>query len=525
MPRARHAGLGVSAPSHRTRNAALTSAFGYVQYALALTGGLVLFPIVVDRLGAYDNGLWLITGELVGYILLGDLGVLSVLPWLVAAKSGEQDRDAIAQYLADGLAVGLVIGSAFVALALAIDRVDGETLGIAPAAWRKVSLPLAIMLALTGLGLPLRVFTAVLTGLQDVSFLGATNLALAALTVTFTATAVVSGHGMVGLAFATAVPPVLGGLAAAGRTIATYPGATRRWYHPSARGCLGLLHQGFGGLLGALGTRLLMASSGLVFGALGRPDLATIYAATSKVAQSGQPLCCILPDSALVGLSQIHGQGDPHKARQAVQCVALLYLCVPGVLAVALLAGNPWFVRAWLGADYYASNYVNALVALNLVAAILAGGVFKVIGVVGHRIPVGLVACTGGLVMVGSGYVLGGHREIAGVAEATLATWLLIVLPFGLCLLRATYQIPVRDFVRSSLLPWAVRSTPAFVLAGWLGGRLMTCRMEVVAASTIGLVLAHLATMRPVVDAAPWPLGVRSGLARFGLARSPRDSG
>ena len=49
----------------RTRKAALGSAFAYANFALALVTGFVLFPLVIWKLGAYDNGLWLITGELV----------------------------------------------------------------------------------------------------------------------------------------------------------------------------------------------------------------------------------------------------------------------------------------------------------------------------------------------------------------------------------------------------------------------------------------------------------------------------
>ena len=63
----------------RTRKAVLGSAFAYANFALALVSGFVLFPIIVWQLGAYDNGLWIITGELVGYLLLGDLGVFTVV--------------------------------------------------------------------------------------------------------------------------------------------------------------------------------------------------------------------------------------------------------------------------------------------------------------------------------------------------------------------------------------------------------------------------------------------------------------
>ena len=116
----------------RTRKAILGSAFMYVQFGLALVSGFVLFPLTIRYLGAYDNGLWLITGELAGYLLLGDLGVFAVLPWMVAAKDGAGDRAGIARHLADALRVGLIVGLGFVAVGVGIMWADPTRVGVNP---------------------------------------------------------------------------------------------------------------------------------------------------------------------------------------------------------------------------------------------------------------------------------------------------------------------------------------------------------------------------------------------------------
>jgi len=503
----------------RTRKAVFGSAFAYVQYALALITGFVLFPIIVWRIGPYDFGLWLMSGELVGYLLLGDLGVFAVLPWLIAAKHGARDTVAIGRYLTDALAIGVVMGSGFLAVAVAVALVDPASIGIDPSDWLKLRLPLVLLLALTGVGFPFRVFMAVLTGLQDVVFGGILSVMATVLTIGLTAGLVLSNWGLLALALAAGIPPVVAGMCSAGRVVVSHRAQIDRWGLPTWSGCRNLLAQGFGAWLGGLGVRLLTASTGLVFAALGRPDLATVYAATAKTAVAAQPVCWIVPDSGLVGLSQVHGEGDLARTRQTALCLLLLYLLIPGGATLVLLVLNPWFVRAWVGANLYAGDYVSGLIAVNLFVATVAGGLFKVVGVVGYRTPIGLAAVVAGLVSIGLGYALGSGRGAAGVAEAGLITSVAVILPFGMMMLAKVYAVSMSTFLAECLVPWVLRAAPLLAAAAWLGTRLANASFLSVALATLGLCGAYLFAVRPLVDRAPWPSGVLSWLVRARLAR------
>ena len=57
----------------RTRKALFASSFQYAQLVLAIVTGVVLFPLTIRAVGVHDFGLWLATGEVVGY--------LSIYPW------------------------------------------------------------------------------------------------------------------------------------------------------------------------------------------------------------------------------------------------------------------------------------------------------------------------------------------------------------------------------------------------------------------------------------------------------------
>ncbi|MCE9564911.1 MAG: hypothetical protein K8U57_22995 [Planctomycetes bacterium] len=500
----------------RTKNAALTSAFALVQYVLALVSGFVLFPLTIWYLGAYDNGLWLVTGELAGYLLLGDLGVFAVLPWLIATKDGADDRRGVARYLADSLGVGVVVGAGFVAIAGGIWSTDSALLGVNPEDWSKVRGPLSFVLVLIGVGFPFRAFTALLGGLQDVAFVGWVNLGQNALAVALTATLVPLGYGLRGLAVAVSVPPLIGGLAAMVRVFTCHRENAVGWFRPEWVGCRHLVGQGFGAWLGGLGVRLLTSSSGLVFAALGRPDWATVYAATGKAAQVVQPLCLTLPDSGLVGLSQLRGEGNADRTRRVVLCLLLLYLFIPGTAAIGLLTANRWFVNTWLGPGFYAGDTVNNLIAANLIFSVATGGLFKVVGVVGYRVAIGLAAVFAGFVAVSLGYGLGRYYGVAGVAGASLVAYAVVILPFGLYSVQQVHGISPRELLGGCATGWAVRTVPLLFLAAWAGQQFEDRAAIVLLLATL-LTLGNLLAVRSLVGKAPWPDHLRAWLIRLRL--------
>ena len=75
----------------RVRIAALTASFNYLQYGLAIASGLLLVPLTIGAVGARSYGLWLATGELLGYAGMVDLGVLGVLA-VDGGRSGRPPR-------------------------------------------------------------------------------------------------------------------------------------------------------------------------------------------------------------------------------------------------------------------------------------------------------------------------------------------------------------------------------------------------------------------------------------------------
>lgn len=477
--------------------------FQYVQLLLALVTGVVLFPLTIRAVGVHDFGLWLATGEVVGYLLLGDLGVFAVLPWLIAARDGAGEKAGIARLTADGLALGVLMACLLTAAAAGVWTLNPVAVGLNPAVWGTVREALVVMLGLSAAGAVLRPFPAILAGLQDAVFVGSIGIAQTALTVALTVGLVLSwGFGLMGLAVATALPPVLGGLAAAARVVVAHRYALRL-PRPSPAGGWHLVREGFGPWLAGFGVRLLNGSTSLILVGLGRTAEATLFAATGKVAQLLQNVAWILPDSGLIGLSQVRGTGNSEHTRRTVLSLIVMYLLMSGFMAFAVLAANPAIVRVWLGSDLYAGVAVNAVIALNLIFGAAVTGLFKVVATAAYRPTVGFATLVfGGLGAVLS-FGLGREGGLAWVAAGPLVAAVVFAVPVGLYLIPKVYPLTSRQ-VAAWWFAWAARSAPFLTVAAIVGVTLATHPVWCFAA-TAALGLGYLAFVRPLIALVPWP--------------------
>ena len=77
---------------------------GYFYLGLVTVVGLWLTPFLLGRIGTHDYGLWLITSQILGYLMLLDLGVVALVPRETAYATGRALDGASADDLARTLA-------------------------------------------------------------------------------------------------------------------------------------------------------------------------------------------------------------------------------------------------------------------------------------------------------------------------------------------------------------------------------------------------------------------------------------
>jgi hypothetical protein len=168
---------------------------GYVQMAATIVTGLWMTPFLLRQLGSHDYGLWLLGTQVLTYLALMDLGVVALIPREVAAAAGRATHDRSELQALVGQTAKLVVWQLpAVAIAGAI------VIALMPSEWASLRRPMAFVVLTFVVTFPLRIFAALLQGLQDLTFLGIVQFSSwgAGLAVTFVAAFM--GFGLYALA-------------------------------------------------------------------------------------------------------------------------------------------------------------------------------------------------------------------------------------------------------------------------------------------------------------------------------------
>ena len=145
---------------------------GYLHTAIVTMVGLWLTPYLLRHLDQHDYGLWLLTAQVLFYLALTDLGVVALVPREVAFTTGraaETAADELRHLV--GETTRLVIWQMpFAAIA------GAAAWWVVSAEWPVLGGPLAVVVLAFVATFPLRIFQAVLQGLQDLAFAGGAHL-------------------------------------------------------------------------------------------------------------------------------------------------------------------------------------------------------------------------------------------------------------------------------------------------------------------------------------------------------------
>jgi len=504
----------------RVRKSLTIAAFGYGQYALAIVSGVLLVPLTLRSLGARSWGLWLASGEVLNYATMVDLGMLSVLPWLLASADGSRDAERARRLISQSLWFATGAGIVYALVAAAFWLWLPSIVLLNPADRALVGAPLALMVVLGVVKYPLSVFRAALVGIQDVTFGGVMTIGAALLSILLTAIMLLGGYGLYALACASAIPPLVVFGVSAFRLRAIRPDLMPRWERPRLTEFKMLMTNGAGVWVGSLGWQLLNASNAIVIAYLGHPEWVPIYSCTAKLSSSAMQIAWVLPDSSQVSLAQIHGEAPPpSRLLNVVFLVIKMHLLLAGGAAVGVLIFNPSFVTAWVGPGMFGGMTLNALLAVGIVFYSVIHGLITCAAVLGNRPRVGIAVLMNGVLQLGLGVFLGHRFGLVGIAWAGLVAGAVTSLPAGLMLLKPSTSISIRALGAELVGPWFVRIVPIAMIAA-LGGVLYdVLGLWLSGLAAAGLGLAYLRAMRPLYDSLPFGPRLSVWLVRLRLLK------
>jgi O-antigen/teichoic acid export membrane protein len=501
----------------RTRRAGIAASFGYLQFLLAIASGILLVPFILSRVGTEAYGVWLGFGELVAYSAMVDLGVLGVLPWLVAEADGRRDRAEIGRLVSAALVAAGIAAVLFGALALGVLAVAPGVAGITPEQQAAVARPLLLLIALTAATYPLRVFHAVLVGMQDAAFVGTLGIVQATLNVVLLAGLLAAGQGLYALAAAATVPTLVVVAVSAVRVRRVVPGLFRSLGAPSLALLRRVTAQGIGGWMAGMGWRMIAATSTFVVLAVAGPAAAVVYALTARLGEVLMQMSWQLPDAGLVGLAQLRGEGREARVREIVVAILRLTMIAAGAVACTMAALNPSFVSLWVGPDRFAGLGTNLLLAAGVLALSLGHSLFSTAATLGARVQIGFATVAQGVVHLGAAVVLGRMFGLAGVAAAALVSTAAVAYPVGVHYLRQVAGLGHAALWTGVMAPWSVRIALLALVGAGVGAIGWRIALWPPLALAPALAALYVWWMRPLYADLPFPARLRPWLARLRL--------
>jgi O-antigen/teichoic acid export membrane protein len=496
----------------RHRRALISAAFTYGQWGLSIVTSLVVTRLLLQQLGRAVYGMWTASAALISCAGFAELGLFAVLPWLIAESDGKKDDARIRSLLSQGLFLGAAVSVLFLMVAAGLYLALPHVLHLSEADLDLLVGPLLAMVLLSALLFPLKVFNAALTGLQDVSFVGGIGVLQVTLSMGLTFCLTLLGHGLYGLALGTVVPTLAGSLLALWRTAQRRPDLLQQWQWPRLAECAPFVSGGLAGWMGTVGWQLAASMDGVIIGHVGNVAMVPIFAVTARLGLSLMQIAWTLPDSALVGLAQLKGEGALERVRDVVSALVRLHLLMAGGIVLVLLSLNAPFVSLWVGPGLFGGTALNVALALNVVATSMVHSLVVPIAALGIRMPVGVATLFNGLLHVALAIPFGHFLGLPGIALATLVSALVTTLPVGLQLIEKAAGISARTLLLDAVLPWATRCAPLAALALWLGYSGRSTNILIQGALTFFLGLVYLWAMRPLYRAFPFGPRLRRSL-------------
>ncbi|MBI4519857.1 MAG: oligosaccharide flippase family protein [Gemmatimonadetes bacterium] len=504
----------------RTRRFLGGLSLGYLQTALVVLVNLWLTPYLLRHLGQHDYGLWLLAAQVLLYLGLMDLGVVALLPREVAYTAGAAGSGRPADLPAlVGRVTRLVLWQTPAALMAGL-----AAWWLIPLEWAPLRWPLLLVVLAFAATFPVRIFHGVLQGLQDLPYLGATQLAGWTAGTLITIVGVMAGFGLYSLAVGWIASQVLSAALAWRRLRARFPGAVPARLPPLTRAAVReQFGRGVWVSVSQVAQALLNGTDLLVIGTLLGPEAVVPYACTGKLVMllGNQPQ--LFMQMALPALSELRATAPRARLFDVSTSMTQVMLIGSGAVAAVVLAVNEPFVTWWVGASRYGGTRLTLLFTLGMLLRHLSTTAGYTLFCFGYERRLALTAIAEGLVGLGAMLVLVPIVGVPGAAIGLVTATAVVSLPGNLGALAREQGTSLRALL-APLRPWFLRfcgvcAGVAALVTVWTVSGLW---LSVGAAAVVGA--AYAAVMLPVLFAPPLGPMVRhqlQPLAPFmaGLAR------
>jgi O-antigen/teichoic acid export membrane protein len=452
--------------SRRANNFIRGLGAGYLAIAINIAYTAASIPLALHYLGKEQFGLWALAQQIMGYLMLLDLGVSSAISRFIADSKDDVNGGNYGSLLLTGAIVfafqGLMIAlvglafSFFAPVLFAVpDRLAGDFTNV-----------LIIITSLAGLSVAFRSLGAPLWAFQrlDASYaLGSFTLltSFAALWVGFHLDWGIYSFALAGIPAAILCP------------IITFLICWKSGFYPS------LGHWGLPNMLlfrkifsfgqdvvwVAMGSQLVNASQIMILSRVAGLNAAATFAIGTKLFIMGQQFTGRIIESSAPGLTEMFVRGDMARFNLRFGNVTSLTTFLATLVAAGLIAGNTTVTAIWTSGAIHWNLACDALLAGLLIATSLTRCLIGLFGLAGNLRPIRHIYFIEGCIFIALAIPAASLFSTAGLLFVWLATHLAVTAIFSL---RASADIlkSVRSIALPALASAAITSC-VLVLSLW----------------------------------------------------------
>jgi O-antigen/teichoic acid export membrane protein len=436
--------------------------FGYLYQVIVLLAGLWLTPFLIRHIGLADFGLWGLGAQLIYYLGLMDLGIVTLIPREVAYETGRSITNATKPNLKriTGESARVVL------LQTPLVAVAAFCLWLSiPASWGHVQIPLAVIMTAYVLTFPARVLTATLDGLQDLSYLS--SIQIVSWTANFAVMVFLVSRGwrLGALAAGWVILQTVPAICAFVRLKRRFPEALPKSIPQlSPREVLQYFRRSVWLSVAQLAQTFLSNTDYFILGLVMGPKVAVVYDCTRRLvnALANQPQ--LLMNLAGPAISELRATGDRSRLLTVSIGLTRLMMTASGMVACVVLAANKSFVAFWVHDVQFGGMVLTTLLVIAMLLRHLNVTTVTALICFGEERRISLTTLADGTVTVCACAIAIHFLGLTGAAVGSLVGVCCVSLPLNLSGLAREAGVSVLTIPRS-LAPWLWR----FLLATGLG--------------------------------------------------------
>lgn len=329
--------------------------------------GFWLTPFVLGFLDPSEYGLYALAIGVASWLGVCDLGLSAGLQVELSRQWQTRDRFPLVRYASSAFHGQLVLACLIVGLAAGVSGIVPRLLEVPVAHIANAQTLIVVLGASTAVVVASGTFGAVLTAYRRAHVDNIIQFAVAMVRVGLTVSFLVSGYGLLSLAWAHLAGSVVGVLLAFVGSRAGISGfrlSPRHVSWPAVRELSGL---GFWFSLGGLGGLFILATDRAFAAKLVSLEAVAVLYLTSRLYNLAETLLGPIVNSARPAMGELLGEGRCDGVARVYGSVERAALVAACAAALAIWAGNEAFVTAWVGAKYYGGWMLDAALAVALV--------------------------------------------------------------------------------------------------------------------------------------------------------------